>query len=100
MAKLTREELLARYTSGERDFSGIDFTGVDLSNIRDEEMLSQVDYPPKATCRDNHPLNRCIFSRANFSFANFTNTCIRFCNFRDTICFRANFCKSSFRADL
>ena len=96
MAEITREELFTRYRAGERDFSGLDFRGLDLSRIRDEEMLSQVDWPPYATLRENYPLNRCIFRGANFSFVNFSRTTLNFSDFRDAILFRADFSYASF----
>ena len=93
---MTAEELLERYAAGERDFSGMDFRGLDLSYVKNEQMLAQVDYPPYATGKENYPLNRCIFRGANFSYTNFSNTHILLCDFRDTVCFRANFSDSCF----
>ena len=88
--------MLRRYTAGERDFSGLDFSGLDLSHVKNEQMLAQVDYPPYAMGKENYPLNRCIFRGANFSYTNFSNTHLLLCDFRDTVCFRANFSDSCF----
>lgn len=93
---MDREELLRRYAAGERDFSGMDFKGLDLSHIKNEQMLAQADNPVYATGKENYPLNRCIFRGANFSYTNFSNTHLLLCDFRDTVCFRANFSNSSF----
>lgn len=70
MAKITREKLLAQYTNGERDFSGLDF-----SKLVFERCI----------------LDGCNFRGANFSYTKFFNwTCIQHCNFRNTTFFRAN----------
>lgn len=80
MAEITREELLARYAAGERDFSGLN-----LSRIKP-------DFSDFKECfADSYGLNCCNFQGANFSYVNFTNTFLMYCDFRDTICFRANF---------
>lgn len=70
MAQMTREELLARYAAGERDFSGLDLRGMIFGRC---------------------VLNNCNFRGANFSYADFSNwTHIMYCDFRDTIFRGAN----------
>ena len=78
MAEITREELLARYAAGKRDFRGLDLTRMNWRGVSDlRECLL-----------DSFGLNGCNFRGANFSFADFSKTSLRNCDFRDTICFR------------
>ncbi|WP_425428934.1 pentapeptide repeat-containing protein [Aphanothece hegewaldii] len=90
---MTREALLARYAAGERNFSGLDLSGLDLSNIKDEIRRAEDHY---AFLRENYPLNRCIFRGANFSYVNFSGTCIMHCDFRDTTFRGANLSHCAF----
>lgn len=82
---MDREELLRRYAVGERDFRGLD-----LSNIS----------PPVSELSeyfaDSYGLNSCNFRGANFSHVNFSHTFLMNCDFRDTICFQANFTRAVF----
>ena len=63
--KLTREELVQRYDSGDRNFPGADLSGVDLSSLE---------------------FDGCCFIRANFQHAILWDTV-----FRDGVLARADF---------
>ncbi|MDJ0596162.1 MAG: pentapeptide repeat-containing protein [Pleurocapsa sp. MO_226.B13] len=82
---MDREELLRRYAAGERDFSGLDLSNISPPVSEFSEYFS-----------NNYGLNSCNFRGANFSYVNFSHTFLMYCDFRDTICFRANFTASVF----
>ena len=87
---MDREELLRRYAAGERDFSGLDLSNISPPVSEFSEYFS-----------NNYGLNSCNFHGANFSYVNFSHvnfshTFLMYCDFRDTICFRANFTASVF----
>ena len=64
MAEITREELLARYAAGKRDFRRLNLSGIIFG-----ECI----------------LNNCDFRGANFSYAEFSGTEIVYCDFRHAI---------------
>ena len=58
MAKITREELLARYAAGERDFSKLDLGWIDLSGAN----LREANFTQAKLGRSN--LTGAIFERS------------------------------------
>jgi uncharacterized protein YjbI with pentapeptide repeats len=97
---MTREELLERYATGERDFSGVDLESVDLSNtelrgiifrranlrqtnLKDSDLSGYWEKPNPKICTD--------FREANCYEANFSGSTIEVVDFSNAVLTGANF---------
>jgi uncharacterized protein YjbI with pentapeptide repeats len=113
--RITVEELLNRYTAGERDFSGIYIRdsreglmrGIDLSGINLENSSLSVDFSgailKKANFRYTVWGDHCSWENADFSGSDFTGInniveCVFVrCNFSNTIWDQADLWQSTFQ---
>lgn len=97
---MTAEELLRRYTAGERDFTGVDLRGVKLEEVGLEGInLEGADLRETSFCYSN--LQGAIFINANLEGADlyltvlvetdFRGGTLRRCNTLETDMTRANF---------
>jgi uncharacterized protein YjbI with pentapeptide repeats len=97
---MTAEELLERYAAGERDFSGVDLSGVNLMEV-DLTGINLEGATLRRTKFSWSCLNRAIFRNADLENADFMLASLKECDFRganlrscniiDTQLIRANF---------
>jgi len=105
------EELRRRYATGERDFSGLDLRGMDISGIAPDGDLLSCGEPDDSlfTNLSGANLTRaclffCILTNTNLSNANLTRACLDCAEFNRTDLRGANLlyaeiCETSFKAD-